>query len=85
MTWKHYEKVYPEDKELDIMMVMNVKQDLWQKIVLISTPGIIFMPNLRAVSIASGMPDIVSWSVRARTFTCSKYNGIMKFRLPADI
>ena len=33
---------------------------LGEKIVLISTPGIILMPNLRAASRASGMPDIVS-------------------------
>lgn len=30
------------------------------KTVLTSTPGMIFMPNLEAASIASGMPDIVS-------------------------
>ena len=46
--------------------------------VLISTPGIILMPYLRADSTASGMPDIVSWSVRARTFTCYEQITLIK-------
>lgn len=56
-----------------MILIQNILEDyLGENIVLISTPGIILMPYLRAASRASGMPDIVSWSVRARTLTCYK-------------